>query len=351
MCGLFGLLDCSNELNTEEKNQILRVLAKESEARGTDAAGIAYNRSNTKENHISIYKRPKAGKNLHISIGEYTKAVIGHTRMTTQGDAKYNYNNHPFKGKTKNKQYFALAHNGVLYNDDILRITEDLPQSKIETDSYVAVQLLEQQEELNFAAIKTVAEQLEGTFVLTILDGANNVYIVRGENPLCLMYYPQKNVYLYTSTDEIMKKVLKQLNLNLGDALKIEVKEGEILKIDDKGKRSKESFVLIPWYNPYSYGGCYGYGNYYNGFTYCGTDSFGKTKSGKKDSKDSKDNKDSKNNKEDNRREEEYINDLKSVAGYYGFFPEEIDELLRMGYSGEEIEEFLYMDVGAFSYA
>jgi predicted glutamine amidotransferase len=25
-------------------------------------------------------------------------AVMGHTRMTTQGDEKHNYNNHPFPG-------------------------------------------------------------------------------------------------------------------------------------------------------------------------------------------------------------------------------------------------------------
>ena len=36
----------------------------------------------------------------------------------------------------------ALAHNGVLYNDKELRREQHLPLTSIETDTYVAVQLL-----------------------------------------------------------------------------------------------------------------------------------------------------------------------------------------------------------------
>ena len=70
---------------------------------------------------------------------EDTVILTGHTRMTTQGDARYIYNNHPFTGKTADGS-FALCHNGVLYNDSQLAKSEHLPKSKIETDSYVAAQ-------------------------------------------------------------------------------------------------------------------------------------------------------------------------------------------------------------------
>ncbi len=40
--------------------------------------------------------------------------------------------------------------------------------------------------------------------------------------------------------------------------------------------------------------------------------------------------------------ERQYIQDLKSVAGCYGYAPEEIDGLLADGYSIEDIEEMLY---------
>ena len=43
----------------------------------------------------------------------------------------------------------ALAHNGVLYNDKELRRKQHLPPTPIETDSYIAVQLLEQGQQLD----------------------------------------------------------------------------------------------------------------------------------------------------------------------------------------------------------
>ena len=38
----------------------------------------------------------------------------------------------------------------------------------------------------------------------------------------------------------------------------------------------------------------------------------------------------------------DYINDLKTVANYYGHSPDAIDDLLSQGFSPFEIEEFLY---------
>ena len=44
--------------------------------------------------------------------------------------------------------------------------------------------------------------------------------------------------------------------------------------------------------------------------------------------------------------EDEYIDDLKSVAMAYGYSPNMIDRLIECGYLPEEIEEFLYEDEG-----
>ncbi|MFQ6976656.1 MAG: class II glutamine amidotransferase [Oscillibacter sp.] len=92
-----------------------------SEARGTDATGIAYNTSRG----LQVYKRPLAAHRLHLRIPAEARAVMGHTRMTTQGSAKKNYNNHPFFGHVK-EESFALAHNGVLWNDSELRHTQNI---------------------------------------------------------------------------------------------------------------------------------------------------------------------------------------------------------------------------------
>ena len=105
--------------------------------RGTDATGIAYNFND----RLRIYKRPLPARKMKIHIPHGVNVVMGHTRMTTQGNAQFNQNNHPFLGHVDGSS-FALAHNGVLWNDKELRMEENLPMTSVETDSYVAVQLL-----------------------------------------------------------------------------------------------------------------------------------------------------------------------------------------------------------------
>ena len=189
MCSLFGLIDYQNALTTRQKNRILQVLAKECEVRGTDATGIAYNFSGS----IKVYKRPLAAHKLKFHVPNEVHVVMGHTRLATQGRPADNYNNHPWSTGS-----FALAHNGVLWNDKELRQTENLPDTRIQTDSYVAVQLLEQQKTLDFTTISAMAEKIQGSFVFTVLDRDDNLYFVRGDNPLAifslsLFYYPVFN--------------------------------------------------------------------------------------------------------------------------------------------------------------
>ena len=61
--------------------------------------------------------------------------------------------------------------------------------TSVETDSYVAVQLLEQQKTLDFDSLQAMAEKVEGSFVFTVLDKDNSIWFVVGDNPLCVMFY------------------------------------------------------------------------------------------------------------------------------------------------------------------
>ena len=195
MCCLFGILDYGNTLTVRQRTKVLSVLAASCEVRGTDATGIAYNT----DSHLTIYKRPKAAHKMWFRLPIDANVIMGHTRMTTQGNEKFNYNNHPFYGKVGNTS-FALAHNGMLMNDEELKMKYRLPKINIETDSYVAVQLLERQTDLSFESMAKVAEELEGSFTLSLLDNANNIYFIKGNNPLCLYYWRERNLYIYAST-------------------------------------------------------------------------------------------------------------------------------------------------------
>ena len=304
MCCLFGILDYEGKLSRKEKTKILSVLSVACEERGTDATGIAYNSGG----NLKVYKRPLPAHLLWFRIFEDTNVVMGHTRMTTQGSERFNANNHPFAGQVGDTA-FALAHNGVLSNDKRLRHQHNLPATKIETDSYIAVQLLEASGELSFASLAAMAEKLEGSFTITVMTDQDELYFIKGDNPICIYHYEKLGFYIYASTEPILKTALKQLNLKLGKPTKVKLDCGEILKIDAVGAMSRSQFDDSKIFMGYSHWPCY----YSRPAVW-------------EPIQDS---------------QASYIEDLKSVAAYYGIWPEDIDEMLADGVTPEEIEELL----------
>ena len=247
MCCLFGMIDHQQRFSAKEKSRLLSVLAAACEVRGTDASGVAYNAGG----RLRIYKRPVAAHKLDLRIPYDAKVIMGHTRMTTQGAAKRNCNNHPFRGNLPKKE-FALAHNGILYNDHTLRRQHALPKTKIETDSYIAVQLIEQKKALDTESLRFMAEQVQGSFTFTILDEKDRLYIIKGSNPLCLYHFPEQGVWFYTSTKEILDKGLAAAGFLHHPHERITMDDGEILCIAPDGKISRNAFQMQPelygWY-------------------------------------------------------------------------------------------------------
>ena len=178
---------------------------------------------------------------------------------------------------------------------------ENLPMTSVETDSYVAVQLLEKNKTLDFGSLKSMAEAVEGSFVFTVLDKDNSIWFVVGDNPLCVMFYD--GFLIYASTQEILCKVIKKLRLKAPTDI-LEPKEGEILRIDLAGRITSGAFTpkasYEHWWRRYPY-----YRDYYED-TPTGYD------------------------------------DLFNVAKAFGVTADEVQALLDYGCSEEEIEEMLY---------
>ena len=238
MCALFGWLDYKGIVSCKLLKKLTQALANAAEERGTDASGISY----IHDGNVVIYKRPKPAHKIRFAAPDDTRAMMGHTRMTTQGNEKYNYNNHPFLGHADIS--FALAHNGVLYNDKALRREKQLPETFIETDSYIAVQLIEQQKKLDFSSLQFMAESVQGNFTFTVLDVENTLYIIKGNNPMCLLHFADLGLYVYASTESILAKALKKINLLNVPFSKIEVTQGEILRISSDGLLTRSKFKV-----------------------------------------------------------------------------------------------------------
>lgn len=248
MCALFGFVNYGNKVNNEDLNNLLKRLAIAAEERGTDATGFGYFSPVTDE--LVIEKRNVPAHEMDFSFPDGTKIVIGHTRWTTQGDEKYNYNNHPFMSQDKG---FIMAHNGIIRNDKDIRKDFRLPETEIETDSYIAVQLAESRGCLNFKSLKFTAEELIGTFVLTYLQADNTLYIVKGDNPLYLVHLQELGLYVYASTENIFNNAIRNTGFENIAMKQIVLHDGDIIRITENGEIQFEKFCLYNGYDSYDY--------------------------------------------------------------------------------------------------
>ena len=293
MCALFGWLDYRGMIPHWVLNKLTQKLANAAEERGTDATGIAY----IKDSRVTIFKRPKAAHKIRFNVPNHTKCVMGHTRFATQGDQHQNYNNHPFYGKAD--KAFALAHNGVLLNDTELRWEKNLPSTHIETDSYIAVQLIEAQKMLDFSSLRSMAEDVLGNFTFTVLDEENMLWFVKGSNPLYLIHFSELGLYVYASTQTIMAKALHKTPFSKMHFEVIDTEDGDIIQINPKGKITRNRFqpMFVSERNGYAESKIAGLRNEYG--------------------------------------------ILLDMCGYFGVTEDEVEYLIEMGYSYDEIEAFL----------
>ena len=303
MCAVTGFLNYGHKIPHHVLLHLVKALTVAAECRGTDATGISY----VNNGEMVTYKKPKRAKKMKFYFPPHTEAVICHNRMTTQGSELHNYNNHPFEGMADKP--FALAHNGVIYNDTDIRKAHHLPEPKIETDSYIAVQLLEEQGTIDFNSIKAMAEELLGSYTFSILDSNNNLWLVKGSNPLHLVHFPELDLYVYASTKEIMDKALKAVHLRKFRYTVIETKEGDIIHIDRYGNIQRGQFTPKEddWHRFSFYPSLYGW---------------------------------------DYKHEDDHDFDssyaaLIELCGYYGVDEDDVMYLMEMGYSLSEIEEFI----------
>lgn len=176
------------------------------------------------------------------------------------------------------------------------------------------VQLLEQYGRISFDSLRYMAEELEGSFTITVLTDRDELFFVKGNNPLALYHLPQMGLYVYASTEEILRKGLKNSHLNLGKVEPVRVFTGDILKIDGRGEISRSEFNDEKLYSTGYPNWCGWQQHYGTCRPYAFEEAF----------------------------EDSYIADLKAVAACCGVYPEDIDALLAEGVSLEEIEEYLY---------
>ena len=143
------------------------------------------------------------------------------------------------------------------------------------------------------------------------MDDKNNLWLVKGDSPISLLHFPEKKIYVYASTDEILYKAL--VDSTLFTAMKkghyevVNIEEGTIMQINCDGKISSEQFR----FREYSRPGWWEYGYFMDPMEPVSMD-------------------------------QEYLDALRLAATYRGIESEQIDYLLECGFTLEEIEDAIY---------
>ena len=124
--------------------------------------------------------------------------------------------------------------------------------------------------------------------------------------------FPKLKIYVYASTDEILYKAIVDYSplfsaLKNGEYEAIDISEGNILKIRPDGIIERNAFEYSYYYGR----GWWDYGSFLT--------------SGMGDSEKAS-----------------YIDELKSFASYQGYSPDDVDELVKAGFSYDEIEDYIY---------
>ena len=156
-----------------------------------------------------------------------------------------------------------------------------------------------------------MAETVSGSFSFSLVDDRNTLWLVKGGSPISLLHFPEKQIYVYASTDEILYKAL--VDSPLFTPLKkqqyevIPTEEGTILQIVSDGTIHTDNFCFMKTSRP----GWWEYGYFMDPMEAVTID-------------------------------QEYLEALRITASYRGIESEQIDYLLECGFTLEEIEDAIY---------
>ena len=132
------------------------------------------------------------------------------------------------------------------------------------------------------------------------------------QNPICIYHFHDKGFYLYASTEDILNKSISRLGIEKLNHDRISVDIGDILRVDSNGNIQKERFETVETYPSRSSG-------YYQYYMY-----------------------DFDDDRTTPSEEARYIMTLKQMSGLYGYTPDDVEELLAMGWTANDIELLFY---------
>lgn len=216
MCGLWGFITRRPVPATDVKKMIHKLMCL-SESRGKEAAGLAIMTGRS----VRVFKRALPASEM-MKTADYNTfinhalcdaqnegfAVIGHSRMVTNGTQTHADNNQPVVGRQ-----FVTVHNGIIVNDEALwqNISDIQPKSEVDTEVFVALceQYLESASLLD-AIKKTYADIIGMASTLSLVAGTGSLVAATNSGSLYYCQADDDNSMVFMSERFSLKKLVAQ---------------------------------------------------------------------------------------------------------------------------------------------
>jgi len=250
MCGLVGIINKKDDSRTMFENHQIKEsfikMTKKANSRGGHSTGFVLVQRDG--NYILVKRNMNAHsfflessvQNALDFIDNDTSAIIGHTRFSTQGNPRYNENNHPIR-----TNQIIGTHNGSVYNDDELFHKFDLERFA-EVDSEVLFRLYDYSD--NFKDFIEKLKLVKGrvSMVWQDLEFPEYVFLFKGNNPLEIAYVPSLKCLAYGSTREIVESgfsnELRWIDIKPNTLVRVNTNTLKLLKVDARISESESRY-------------------------------------------------------------------------------------------------------------
>lgn len=220
MCGIFGLVTCRDGYSSKLLKKYLDQLFILSESRGKEASGLTIRTSDS----LYVLKEPISASKLIKSkiyietlqkgFSEQAKmqksiAIIGHSRLVTNGDQCSSFNNQPVI-----KDGAVGVHNGIIVNNE--QIWENFPQMarEYEIDTEVllsSLQLFRKETKSLVSAVQKTFSIIEGAASIGLLfNNSNKLLLATNTGSLYVCFNKSKDLFVFASERYILEQFLEK---------------------------------------------------------------------------------------------------------------------------------------------
>jgi len=225
MCGIFGVFIRENcAYKPEFIRKLIYDVAKFSEIRGKDSSGIVLRDRNAEmfkviKGPLSISRlltKPEVKLEIEKALCKYENgdqlAVIGHSRLVTNGNQLLNENNQPVI-----KNDIIGIHNGIIVNVDELWMKYPNLTRQFEIDTEILLALIELNVYKNknlLKAIQSALKNIKGTLSIGVfLKNYNNFFAFSNNGSLYLLTN-NFDFLVFASERNIIEKIFNKFKLS-----------------------------------------------------------------------------------------------------------------------------------------